>query len=92
MTLNLVHDISSALRTFLEKTIVSLFDDLKGEIQALKDAAATEHDQVLAALAALEAKIGESLTLDQKLEIGTLFAEAKGAIGGIYEPPAPPAE
>jgi hypothetical protein len=87
VTLTVNHVVS--LSPSLEILLMGLFDDIKGQIEELKAAAATEHDQVLAALAALEAKIGESLTLDEKLQLGTLFAEAKSAIGGIYEPPTP---
>ena len=70
--------------------IVALFDDLKAQLDDLKAQAASEHEQVLAAVAALETKIGESLDPDQKAGIAAAFADVKAAIGGIYEPPAPP--
>lgn len=61
----------------LGRELMSVKDELKAAIAA-------EREQVLAAIAALEAKIGETLTADD-------VAELKGNIGGIYEP-APPAE
>ena len=94
MTLNVIFDIGPFVRTFLEGFLVALFDDIKAQINDLKAAAASEHEQVMAALAALEAKIGESLTPDQVSEIAGLFAETRQAIIGVYEPPVvePPAE
>ena len=66
---------------------MSLKDEIVAEIQAMKNDAATEHEQVTAAIGALEAKIVNSVTEDEKAEIMGLFAEARSAIRGVYEPP-----
>ena len=70
---------------------MSLKDDIKAELQTLKDAAATEHEQHLAILAALETKLQRSLTVEEWDEIKGDFAVARQEMSGIV-PDEPPVE
>jgi hypothetical protein len=89
VTINVIvsHDIGPNLIKLGGK-IVALFDDLKVKLEELRAEAASEHEQVMAVLGELQAKIGESVSPAEKTALDVLFADAKAAIKGVYEPPA----
>lgn len=92
MTINVIHDIGPNLKNLGEK-LVSLFSDLQAKLAELQAASATEHEQVMAALQALQdqltASLTNSLTEAELNEINASFAAVKDTIGGIYTPPTP---
>ena len=89
MTINVVFDIGPVLSTLggkLIMTIQEFVDDVKAQLADLKAAAATEHDQVIAALDAPNVAVAGTVPDTAKAEVDALFAETKTAIGGVYEP------
>lgn len=89
MTLTVLIDLGPNILAFGDK-LMSLFDDLSAKLDDLKSAAASEHEQVMAAFDALQASVTAGLTPAQQVEINTKFDEAKFAISGVFEPPATP--
>lgn len=92
LTINHVFDIGpnlNALGAKLVATVQEFVDGVKSQLADLKATAATEHDQVMAAFAALQAAVANAVPDDAKAEVDSLFAETKAAIGGVFEPPAP---
>lgn len=91
ITINVIHDIGPNLVTLGGK-LVSLFDDIQAKLTDLKQSAADEHTQVMAAIQALQDQLvtamAGSLTPDQITTINAGFDDLKAAIGGVYEPPA----
>lgn len=91
MTLNVIFDLGPSLQKLGEK-LVSLATDLKAKLDELQAAAATEHEQVMAAIQALQdqltASLANSLTDAELAEINASFAAVKDSIGGVYNPPA----
>ena len=87
VNVNVALDLTQKAKDF----IMALAEDLLAQIAELKAAAVAEHDQVAAAFAALQAQIttGAGLTPDQLTAVNTAFADAKAAIVGVFEPPAP---
>jgi hypothetical protein len=87
--LNVVFDIGPSLSslggTFMG-TVQDFIDDVKAQLADLKATAASEHDQVMAAIAALQEAVGDVIPPTAQAEVDQLFTETKAAITGVYEP------
>lgn len=71
------------------EAIMSLGQDIIGELQALKALTLEENTEVQEKLAALEARLeAETVSEEERAEISSLIADLKQQIEGISEPAA----
>ena len=66
--------------------IQEFIDDIKAQLVELQTDAASEHEQVMAAIAALQAAVASTVPDSAKAEVDALFAATKTSISGVYEP------
>lgn len=72
---------------------MGLFEDLSGKYDELKQLVQAEHDEIAAAIAAMQGNVNTdttlNLTADQKAQLDTHFAELKDSIPHIFDQPSP---